>query len=602
MEKRILNNLESLSSIRTKINDNFTDVYQEFDKKVTNYIHPITGEQPNVALASMELRSLEDGTTFGLSYNSVHEEDSNTTGGGDANPWTVASASSFRKAIGAAQVDPEGDHIGAFRARRLWDAANDEEALKIEDGVVWLYGVEYGGEESGISGNFRNAIHAAPINNPNFSGDVTISGNLSSNGAIISPYPNKTPAKWEDFKRFESYSAFINGSISFDMKSKYEILAENFEGDFLKLEIYAGKINGKVLTPSMLGELSHYILNSDNLEYRDDGFGPAFCNYSDYLNSVFDKLSLNSRFYAKESDYLIGKFILDFCRSDEFILFFKETGILNGNPVNTQYWRIQSHLGLSIFDDFSDDIYNDIIKRYIEFSDTAKWQEIPGFFTNTGTFISYTPTPTPTRTPTPTPTPTRTPTPTPTLVATSTPTLAPTSTPTPTPTLVATSTPTLAPTSTPTPTPTPTLVATSTPTLAPTSTPTPTPTPTLVATSTPTLAPTSTPTPTPTLEPNPNIGGYICVSGAGYNNANGTYNISIDQFTQQYIWIKIVDGMETITVKRTGLSEPYWVLDSTITPDMYYNNEISNTPPIENWYPNTEFNFGTPPTISHQAC
>jgi len=118
-------------------------------------------------------------------------------------------------------------------------------------------------------------------------------------------------------------------------------------------------------------------------------------------------------------------------------------------------------------------------------------------------------TPTATATATPTETPTPTPTETPTPTATQTPTPTPTFTATPTPTATFTPTPTATATFTPTPTatftPTPTATFTPTPTATFTPTPTPTPTATATATFTPTPTPTSTPTPTPTPTPPPDV-------------------------------------------------------------------------------------------------
>ena len=72
-----------------------TDLQTALDGKVNNYL------QYDVALAATELRSIENGTTLGLRYDSEFETSEEGQGGGGDSPWTIASPTSFRNAIGA---------------------------------------------------------------------------------------------------------------------------------------------------------------------------------------------------------------------------------------------------------------------------------------------------------------------------------------------------------------------------------------------------------------------------------------------------------------------------------------------------------------------
>jgi len=102
----------------------------------------------------------------------------------------------------------------------------------------------------------------------------------------------------------------------------------------------------------------------------------------------------------------------------------------------------------------------------------------------------------------------------------------------------------------------------------------------------------------------------ICVTGSNLIDVDGTYNYCGNQtacndldIPDGYGWLKILIAGNRIIIKKTGLSQPYWMLKPTYSNIFYYNDQNSVVPPTSNWYANPSFpSFNPAPTMAHQAC
>jgi len=165
------------------------------------------------------------------------------------------------------------------------------------------------------------------------------------------------PAKNEaDVLNLTSYGITINGPIinqysekfSQDYRSKFQYIDE--EGGQLNFSVACGNVNGKLICPSILGDLTSITVDQSNLQSLDDGQGAYYSNYTSYLKRVFEKLGLNS-VLSSNGGYNFG---MKYYRSESFDLIFKEVFTDTEADTYTTYWGWRTINGLGVADYFGE--------------------------------------------------------------------------------------------------------------------------------------------------------------------------------------------------------------------------------------------------------
>lgn len=136
----------------------------------------------------------------------------------------------------------------------------------------------------------------------------------------------------KDFYSWASYSNWINGV---DGYYKFNVLLSN-PSLYLKFHFLGGSVNGKPISLCNPVVSSFIDVNGSNLYYRNDGYGLAPANYVDFVNSIFNSLSLYTRLSATG----VGKFRANYCYLDQFNLIFREITNIYEQPLTTRYWTI----------------------------------------------------------------------------------------------------------------------------------------------------------------------------------------------------------------------------------------------------------------------
>lgn len=176
-----------------------------------------------------------------------------------------------------------------------------------------------------------------------------------------------------DFTMYKSYSNWLNGLNSFGPngnENKFSILSqEYYNNDYLSLEFTFGEGNSKIFK----NNISELFLTSQNLNFRDDGYGLYATNYFDYLNNILMINGLYSRFLVFPDDSIGKKYILlNRNYSESFIICVKETGKINNINIGTYYYFINVNVvGIN------DGLVNDFQPKYsdVVYGDT-KWSKL----------------------------------------------------------------------------------------------------------------------------------------------------------------------------------------------------------------------------------
>ena len=141
----------------------------------------------------------------------------------------------------------------------------------------------------------------------------------------------QTPDPIKDFYTYDNYQNWAMGlPSSWSQGDKWSTLAFNGGPDYLQFQLMGGSANGAPISHRTPFPIE--IVNNSTLYYRDDGYGSCPANYTDYMNRVFKILVLNTTVIGSNDGYLHFRF--DYCRTDDFALVFKETGILDGSSAN----------------------------------------------------------------------------------------------------------------------------------------------------------------------------------------------------------------------------------------------------------------------------
>jgi len=160
------------------------------------------------------------------------------------------------------------------------------------------------------------------------------------------------PAKNEaDVLNLTTYGITINGptinyyseKFSQDYRSKFQYIDE--DGGRLNFSVACGNVNGKLICPSILGDLASITVDQSNLQGLDDGQGAYYSNYTSYLKRVFEKLGLNSVLSSNG----LG-FLMEYYRSESFDLTFKEVFTDAEVDTYTTYWGWRTINGLGVAD------------------------------------------------------------------------------------------------------------------------------------------------------------------------------------------------------------------------------------------------------------
>jgi hypothetical protein len=166
----------------------------------------------------------------------------------------------------------------------------------------------------------------------------------SASKLIQIPHPIK------DFYRYDNYLNWAMGLPgSWSQGDKWTTLSTNGNPDYLQFQLMGGSANGTPISHGTPFPIE--TVTNNTLYYRDDGYGSCPANYTDYMNRVFKMLGLNTTAIGSNDGYLHFRF--DYCRTDDFTLVFKETGILDGsstNLTNPMFYTIGTLGGFGMID------------------------------------------------------------------------------------------------------------------------------------------------------------------------------------------------------------------------------------------------------------
>lgn len=170
----------------------------------------------------------------------------------------------------------------------------------------------------------------------------------------------RTPCA-SDFVFKTSYNKWINGNYAFGPgtdENKFFTIGQEYDtSDYLNLELTGGMANGNPV--SFCNGVSSIQVDYTNLAVRDDGYGIWYVNYVDFINNIFNHLTLHTRLSSGDD----AVFRTNYCRLDEFSLVFRETGQLNSSSISPYYFQLQSYNQYTLLDNFLM-ISNPFIEHY----------------------------------------------------------------------------------------------------------------------------------------------------------------------------------------------------------------------------------------------
>jgi len=160
----------------------------------------------------------------------------------------------------------------------------------------------------------------------------------------------RTPCA-SDFVLKQSYAEWINGYYAFGPgadENKFFTIGQEYDtSDYLNLELTGAMANGNPV--SFCNGVSSIQVDHTNLAVRDDGYGIWYVNYVDFINDIFNHLTLHTRLSSGDDAY----FRTNYYRFDEFSLVFRETGQLNSSSISPYYFLLQSYNQYTLLDTFS---------------------------------------------------------------------------------------------------------------------------------------------------------------------------------------------------------------------------------------------------------
>jgi hypothetical protein len=174
------------------------------------------------------------------------------------------------------------------------------------------------------------------VNTSNQAALTDVSGNttiIGSGGCVATPCVT-------DFTTLTSYGTWFLGVGEFSI-----IQSQNFLTDFVTLELVAAQINGCNISTCSLSSIT---VNYINLTYRDDGYGLYPSNYVDFLNQILNDNGLYTTFSGAS-----GNMVSNFCRLDNFLIIFKQTGVINDAPLTDIYYALKSDYGIILNDTYN---------------------------------------------------------------------------------------------------------------------------------------------------------------------------------------------------------------------------------------------------------
>lgn len=176
----------------------------------------------------------------------------------------------------------------------------------------------------------------------NTSNALTLTNNLGVTTPITKELFIPNPS---DYTLLQSYNTWVLGSDNFGYGgTKWQALDEEYSvNDYIQLELVGGTLNGTTfsLTPTR-----SVVVPAGGVIYRDDGYGVTPVNYIDFINEVFSGFSLYTTFSGTSAD----KIFSNYCRLDNFILIFKEVGVINDSPISTCFYSLKSNTGYFLID------------------------------------------------------------------------------------------------------------------------------------------------------------------------------------------------------------------------------------------------------------
>ena len=184
----------------------------------------------------------------------------------------------------------------------------------------------------------------------NTSNELTLTNNFGVTTRVADQFTTVTPNEI-DFQLFTSYGLWVNGKANYNVDNKWEILDNvDFETDYITLSLESVIINGVSYSKFPIQSVT---VSAGTVTYRDDGYGVVPVNYIDFINDVFSSYGLYTRISGET-----GNMIANYCRTDNFILVFKEIGVLNDSVMQTVYYLLETKNGVVIQDSFSENLRN----------------------------------------------------------------------------------------------------------------------------------------------------------------------------------------------------------------------------------------------------